>query len=81
LEAEVAELRRQLGRNSRNSSKPPAIEPTTGVPGLDIVTIASGCGINAHQAHNTAELTELLRLGIADREHPHLIEVRTVQVQ
>jgi hypothetical protein len=26
LEAEVAELRRQLGQNSRNSSKPPAMD-------------------------------------------------------
>lgn len=62
------------------------IEQTSGVPGLDlpgldIVTIASGYGVDAHDATDTDHLNELLRSGIADRERPTLINVRITRAQ
>ncbi len=62
------------------------IEQTSGVPGLDlpgldIVTIASGYGVDAHEATDTDHLNELLRSGIADRDRPTLINVRITPAQ
>ena len=62
------------------------IEQTSGVPGLDlpgldIVTIATGYGVDAHNATDTDHLDELLRSGIADRDRPTLINVRIAPVQ
>ncbi|MBJ8347580.1 benzoylformate decarboxylase [Antrihabitans sp. YC2-6] len=58
------------------------IEQTPGVPGLDlpgldIVTIARGYGVEAHDVTDTDHLNELLRSSIADRNGPTLINVRT----
>ena len=42
LQAEVAELRRQLGQNSRNSSKPPSSDSPFGKPALRSLRRKSG---------------------------------------
>jgi len=57
-------------------------EKTPGVPGLDlpglnVVDTAASYGVDAHEAHATDEVTELVKSGIADRERPTLINART----
>ena len=51
-------------------------EKTPGVPGLDlpglnIVATAASYGVDAHEAHTTDEVVELVKDGIADRRSPH----------
>lgn len=62
------------------------IEHTTGVPGLDlpgldIVATARSYGVDAHEAASTDEVAGLLKAGIADRDRPTLINIRTTPVQ
>jgi benzoylformate decarboxylase len=54
--------------------------PGLDLPGLDIVETADSYGVDAHEAHDTDEVTELVNAGIADRERPTLINVRTTPV-
>jgi len=60
-------------------------EKTPGVPGLDlpglnVVATAASYGVDAHEAHTTDEVTELVERGIADRYRPTLINARTTPV-
>jgi benzoylformate decarboxylase len=60
-------------------------EKTPGVPGLDlpaldVVATAVSYGVDAHEAHSIDEVIELVRAGIADRQGPTLINVRTIPV-
>jgi benzoylformate decarboxylase len=60
-------------------------EKTPGVPGLDlpelnVVDTAASYGVDAHEAHASDEVTELVKSGIADRERPTLINARTTPV-
>jgi benzoylformate decarboxylase len=60
-------------------------EKTPGVPGLDlpaldVVATAVSYGVDAHEAHSIDEVIELVRAGIADRQRPTLINVRTIPV-
>jgi benzoylformate decarboxylase len=60
-------------------------EKTPGVPGLDlpaldVVATAISYGVDAHEAHSIDEVIELVRAGIADRQRPTLINVRTIPV-
>jgi benzoylformate decarboxylase len=60
-------------------------EKTPGVPGLDlpglnVVATAASYGVDAHEAHTTDEVVELVRAGIADRQRPTLINARTTPV-
>jgi benzoylformate decarboxylase len=60
-------------------------EKTPGVPGLDlpglnVVATAASYGVDAHEAHTTDEVIELVKGGIADRERPTLINARTIPV-
>ncbi|OBI27204.1 hypothetical protein A5709_05890 [Mycobacterium sp. E1386] len=60
-------------------------EKTPGVPGLDlpglnVVATAASYGVDAHEAHTTDEVIELLRSGVADRQRPTLINARTTPV-
>jgi benzoylformate decarboxylase len=60
-------------------------EKTPGVPGLDvpdlnIVATAASYGVDAHEAHTTDEIVELVAAGIADRQRPTLINARTTPV-
>jgi len=60
-------------------------EKTPGVPGLDvpdlnIVATAASYGVDAHEAHTTDEIVELVAAGIADRQRPTLINARTTGV-
>ncbi len=50
------------------------------MPGLDVVATAASYGVDAHEAHTVDEVTELVKAGIADRELPTLINVRTTPV-
>jgi len=61
------------------------MEKISGVPGLDlpglgIVSCAAAYGVPAHEAHNTDELVELFRAGIANRDGPLLINVAITRV-
>ena len=60
-------------------------EKTFGVPGLDlpglnVVATAASYGVDAHEAHSTDEVIALVESGVADRERPTLINVRTTPV-
>jgi benzoylformate decarboxylase len=60
-------------------------EKTPGVPGLDlpaldVVATAVSYGVDAHEAHSIDEVIELVSAGIADRQQPTLINVRTIPV-
>jgi benzoylformate decarboxylase len=60
-------------------------EKTPGVPGLDlpglnVVATAASYGVDAHEAHTTDEVVELVKNGIADRRRPTLINARTIPV-
>jgi benzoylformate decarboxylase len=60
-------------------------EKTPGVPGLDlpglnVVATAASYGVDAHEAHTTDEVVELVKNGIADRHRPTLINARTIPV-
>ncbi len=60
-------------------------EKTPGVPGLDvpdlnIVATAASYGVDAHEAHTTDEVVELVKAGIAERHRPTLINARTTAV-
>jgi benzoylformate decarboxylase len=60
-------------------------EKTPGVPGMDlpglnVVGTAASYGVDAHEAHTTDEVIKLVESGIADRERPTLINVRTTPV-
>jgi benzoylformate decarboxylase len=41
------------------------------------VGTAASYGVDAHEAHSTDEVIKLVESGIADRERPTLINVRT----
>jgi benzoylformate decarboxylase len=61
-------------------------EKTPGVPGLDlpeldVVATATSYGVDAHEAHTTDEVVELVRSGITDRHRPTLINARTTPVR
>ncbi len=63
-----------------------ARENTAGVPGLDlagldIVGVARGYGVDAHEATSTGELADLLKTATTDRDRPTLINVRTTPVR
>ena len=58
---------------------------TAGVPGLDlpalnVVGTAASYGVDAHEAHTTDGVIKLMESGIADRERPALINVRSIPV-
>jgi benzoylformate decarboxylase len=60
-------------------------EKTPGVPGLDlpaldVVATAVSYGVDAHQGHSIDEVIELVGAGIADRQRPTLMNVRTIPV-
>ncbi|MEW1751677.1 benzoylformate decarboxylase [Streptomyces angustmyceticus] len=62
------------------------IESAMGIPGLDlpelnIAATAASYGIDAHEANDTDQVAEMLRAGVADRERPTLINVRTNKVK
>jgi benzoylformate decarboxylase len=62
-----------------------ALEKTAGVPGLDlpgldIVATAASYGIDAHEAHSTDEVTNLVEAATADRDRPTLINARATPV-
>ncbi|OBG23718.1 benzoylformate decarboxylase [Mycobacterium sp. 852002-51057_SCH5723018] len=54
--------------------------PGLDVPGLDVVATAASYGVDAHEAHTTDEVIELVKSGIADRRRPTLINARTTPV-
>jgi benzoylformate decarboxylase len=54
--------------------------PGLDLPGLDIVGTATSYGVDAHEAHDTDEVVQRLQAGIADRDRPTLINVRTTPV-
>jgi benzoylformate decarboxylase len=54
--------------------------PGLDLPGLDIVATAASYGVDAHEARSAEEVGELVRAGIADRQRPTLINVRTRKV-
>lgn len=54
--------------------------PGLDIPGLDVVATAASYGVDAHEAHSTDEVVELVRAGIADRRRPTLINARTTPV-
>jgi benzoylformate decarboxylase len=54
--------------------------PGLDLPGLDVVGTAASYGVDSHEAHTTDEVIKLVESGIADRERPTLINVRTTPV-
>ena len=54
--------------------------PGLDLPGIDIVTVAKGYGVDAKEATSTDELADMLKAGVADRDRPTLINVRTTPV-
>ncbi|WP_102417914.1 benzoylformate decarboxylase [Mycobacterium sp. 4858] len=54
--------------------------PGLDIPGLDIVGTAASYGVDAHEAHSSDEVYELVKAGIADRDRPTLINARTTPV-
>jgi benzoylformate decarboxylase len=54
--------------------------PGLDIPGLNIVDTAASYGVDAHEAHTTDEVTELVKAGIADRSRPTLINAPTQKV-
>ena len=54
--------------------------PGLDLPGLDVVGTAASYGVEAHEARTTDEVIKLVESGIADRERPTLINVRTTPV-
>jgi len=54
--------------------------PGLDLPGLDIVATAASYGVDAHEAHTTDEVTKLVESGVAHRERPTLVNVRTTPV-
>jgi thiamine pyrophosphate-dependent acetolactate synthase large subunit-like protein len=54
--------------------------PGLDIPGLDIVATAASYGVDAHEAHSSDEVYELVKAGIADRDRPTLINARTTPV-
>jgi benzoylformate decarboxylase len=54
--------------------------PGLDIPGLDIVATAASYGVDAHEAHSSEEVFELVKAGIADRDRPTLINARTTPV-
>lgn len=61
------------------------LEKTPGVPGLDlpglnVVATAASYGVDAHEAHSTDEVLELVESGIADRDRPTLINAPIIRV-
>ena len=54
--------------------------PGLEIPGLNVVETAASYGVDAHDAHTTDEVTELVKAGIADRGRPTLINAHTQQV-
>ena len=46
-----------------------------------IVATAASYGVDAHEAHTTDEVVELVKAGIADRHRPTLINARTTPVE
>ncbi|WP_093487388.1 MULTISPECIES: hypothetical protein [unclassified Streptomyces] len=61
-------------------------ESAMGIPGLDlpelnIAATAASYGIDAHEANDTDQFAEMLRAGVADRERPTLVNVRTNKVK
>jgi transposase len=59
LDAEVAELRRQLGRNSRNSSKPPSSDSPFGKPAPKSLRGKSGRKPGGQQGHPGSTLAQV----------------------
>jgi benzoylformate decarboxylase len=53
---------------------------TPDLPGLDVVGTAASYGVDAHEAHTTDGVIKLMESGIADRERPALINVRSIPV-
>jgi benzoylformate decarboxylase len=60
--------------------KTPAV-PGLDLPGLDVVATAASYGVDAHEAHTTDDVVEMVRAGIADRARPTLINARTTPVR
>jgi len=54
--------------------------PGLDIPGLDVVGTAGSYGVDAHEAHSSDEVFELVQAGIADRDRPTLINARTTPV-
>ena len=54
--------------------------PGLDLPGLDIVTVAKGYGVDAKEATSTDEVADMVKAGVADRDRPTLINVRTTPV-
>ena len=54
--------------------------PGLDIPGLNVVATAASYGVDAHEAHSTDEVTELVKAGIADRSRPTLINAQVHQV-
>lgn len=54
--------------------------PGLDLPGLNIVATAASYGVDAHEAHSTDEVLELVESGIADRDRPTLINAPTIRV-
>jgi benzoylformate decarboxylase len=56
------------------------VVPGPDLPGLDIVATAASYGIDAHEAHDSDEVTKLVEAAVADRDRPTLINARTTPV-
>ena len=54
--------------------------PGLDLPGLNVVETAASYGVDAHEAHTTDQVVELVKAGVADRQRPTLINVRTTPV-
>jgi benzoylformate decarboxylase len=54
--------------------------PGLDLPGLDVVACAAAYGVTAREAHNTDELVELFRAGLANHDRPLLINVPITRV-
>ncbi len=70
LEAEVAELRRQLGQNSRNSSKPPALDSPCTKPGPKPLRRRSGRKPGGQPGHPGSTLALVDDAGERKRHEP-----------
>ena len=55
--------------------------PGLDVPGLDVVATAASYGVDAHEAHSSDEVFELVKAGVANRERPTLINATAVRLR
>ena len=54
--------------------------PGLDLPGLDITATAASYGVRSREARSSDELADMVQAGIADRDHPSLINVTTSRV-